>query len=228
MDYFSVFSVSSVTISFVPSWLRANQSIMQNKPNSPNPKTNATSFTAKDYRRKLPLPHSKKQTQTNPILSLGGPPAPPGKHRVSRIEHLAYLTKAINHPAPFLQNKPNSGVPGNNATSFTTSFYANISPISTRKNKPNQTQTNPQNHPLGTRPWRANFIPWGPGPIGRDFLYHFLSPRQGPLGLGDVPMCLCTFVPIPQLCKTNPIPSQPPLPPILRTTSHLSTHALMH
>ena len=40
-------------------------SIMQNKPNSQNPKTNATSFTTKIYRRKPPLPHSKKQTQTN-------------------------------------------------------------------------------------------------------------------------------------------------------------------
>jgi len=46
------------------------KSIMQNKPNFQNPETNATSFTAKDYRRKPLLLDSKKQTQTNPILAL--------------------------------------------------------------------------------------------------------------------------------------------------------------
>ena len=44
---------------------------MQNKPNSLKTKTNATSYTTKDYRRHPPLPHPKKQTQSNPILSHG-------------------------------------------------------------------------------------------------------------------------------------------------------------
>jgi len=35
----------------------------QNKPNSQNQEITATSFTVKDYRRKPPLPDSKKQTQ---------------------------------------------------------------------------------------------------------------------------------------------------------------------
>jgi hypothetical protein len=43
---------------------------MQNKPNFLKDKSNATSFTTKDYRRKPPLPDSKKQTQTNPIPAL--------------------------------------------------------------------------------------------------------------------------------------------------------------
>jgi len=54
----------------LPSLPGIHDSIMQNKPNLQNPKTNATSFTAKDYRRKPPLPDSKKQTQTNPIPAL--------------------------------------------------------------------------------------------------------------------------------------------------------------
>jgi len=39
---------------------------MQNKPNSYKDKTNATFFAAKVYQSKPPLPHSKKQTQSNP------------------------------------------------------------------------------------------------------------------------------------------------------------------
>jgi hypothetical protein len=40
---------------------------MQNKPNFLKTKTNATLFAAKDYEKKPPLAHSKKQTQSNPI-----------------------------------------------------------------------------------------------------------------------------------------------------------------
>ena len=49
MDYFSVFSVFSVAISFVPPWLCGHESIMQNKPNCRNDKTNATSCAPKIY-----------------------------------------------------------------------------------------------------------------------------------------------------------------------------------
>jgi len=67
MAYFSVFSAFSVAISSVPLCLCAYESITQNKPNSQNPKTNANLATAKNYEQKPPPPHSKKQTQSNPI-----------------------------------------------------------------------------------------------------------------------------------------------------------------
>jgi len=54
----------------LPSLPRIHQSIAQNKPNFQNHETTATSFAATDYRRKPPLPDSKKQTQTNPIPAL--------------------------------------------------------------------------------------------------------------------------------------------------------------
>jgi len=41
--------------------------IAQNKPNPQNHKTTATIVTAKNYERKPPQPHAKKQTQSNPI-----------------------------------------------------------------------------------------------------------------------------------------------------------------
>jgi hypothetical protein len=41
--------------------------IAQNKPNSLNHKTTPTIVTAKNYERKPPQPHAKKQTQTKPI-----------------------------------------------------------------------------------------------------------------------------------------------------------------
>jgi hypothetical protein len=39
---------------------------LQNEPNLPRDKTNATSFAAKVYENKPPLPQSKKRTQSNP------------------------------------------------------------------------------------------------------------------------------------------------------------------
>ena len=84
---------------------------------------------------------------------------------------LAYLTKPINHPAPFMQNKPNPQKPKTNTTSYATKIYINIQLRHTRKNKPKQTQSRynqyairytkqtqsrSQINPLGTRPWRAN------------------------------------------------------------------------
>jgi len=48
-------------------FLRGHQSILQNKANFRNDKTNATSCAAKDYENKPPLGDSKKQTQSNPI-----------------------------------------------------------------------------------------------------------------------------------------------------------------
>lgn len=52
---------------FVPQCLRGNASIMQNKPNSIKPKTNATSYAPKVYTNIPPRSTRKKQTQSNPI-----------------------------------------------------------------------------------------------------------------------------------------------------------------
>ena len=52
-----------------------------------------------------------------------------------------------------MQNKPNFLKAKTNATLFTTKNYEQKPPLPTRKNKP---KTNSQ-----TRPWRANFSPWG-------------------------------------------------------------------
>jgi len=54
----------------LPSLPRIHKSIMQNKPNSRNDKTNLTPFFTRNYENKPPLPHSKK---TNPIKP--NPPA---------------------------------------------------------------------------------------------------------------------------------------------------------
>ena len=69
MDYFSVFSAFSVAISFVPLCLSGHESIMQNKPNFLNDKTNANLFMAKVYENKPPRPTQKNkanQTQFRP------------------------------------------------------------------------------------------------------------------------------------------------------------------
>jgi hypothetical protein len=55
--------------SFVPWCLGGFASIMQNKPNSQNPKTTATSYATKSYTNILPPSTLRKRTQTNPILS---------------------------------------------------------------------------------------------------------------------------------------------------------------
>jgi len=52
---------------FDPLYQEIMPCIMQNKPNFPNAKTNATPFAANVYENKRPLPNSKKQTQSNPI-----------------------------------------------------------------------------------------------------------------------------------------------------------------
>jgi hypothetical protein len=51
----------------LPSFPGLYESIMQNKANFRNDKTNATFFAAKVYQSKPPRPNSKKQTQSNPI-----------------------------------------------------------------------------------------------------------------------------------------------------------------
>jgi len=48
--------------------------IAQNKPNFQIPKTNTNLATAKNYKQKPPLPHPKKQTQSNPIPARREPP----------------------------------------------------------------------------------------------------------------------------------------------------------
>jgi len=66
--------------SFVPSRLRAHQSIMQNKPNVHDAGTYAKSCSAKNYDNIPPHPRSKKQTQTNPIKLADAPTAGEIKH----------------------------------------------------------------------------------------------------------------------------------------------------
>jgi hypothetical protein len=52
---------------FGPTCQRIMACIMQNKPNFLKANANATIFAAKVYENKPPRPHSKKQTQSNPI-----------------------------------------------------------------------------------------------------------------------------------------------------------------
>ena len=74
-------------------FLRGHQSIMQNKPNFLNGKTNATSYATQIYSN-IPLrPSPKKQTQTKPILQRNT------QHAIRDTQH------AIRKPNP---NKPNS------------------------------------------------------------------------------------------------------------------------
>ena len=59
--------VSCALPPLVPLCLRGYDSIMQNKPNSQNPKTAATSYAGKTYCNIQLPPRAEKQTQTNPI-----------------------------------------------------------------------------------------------------------------------------------------------------------------
>ena len=52
---------------FVPQCLSGHESIMQNKPNSQKPKTNATSFTTKDYTNIPPRSAAKNKPKSNPF-----------------------------------------------------------------------------------------------------------------------------------------------------------------
>jgi hypothetical protein len=114
VDYFSVFFLSlgdafSVAISFVPSCLRGQESIMQNKPNSLKPRTNATPCTAKIYEKKPLQHHSKKQTQTNPISC-----PQTIKYPASSIENLASpahnTTSDIRHTTCEIQTQSPSAI----------------------------------------------------------------------------------------------------------------------
>ena len=67
-----------------------------------------------------------------PRICLLSPVSPPSV--------LAYLTKPINQPAPFAQNKPNFKKAGIAATSFITKGYTKMPLRPPRKNKPKQTQ----------------------------------------------------------------------------------------
>jgi len=78
MDYFSVFSAFSVAISFVPSCLSGDESIMQNKPNVKMGNINISTATVKPYpkeQRTMNNEHHSKQTQSNPIPARREPPA---------------------------------------------------------------------------------------------------------------------------------------------------------
>jgi len=138
----------------------------QNKPNSQNPKTNATLVTAKNYKQKPPHSHPKKQTQTNPI-----PPARREtiRHRDSSIQNLGSKWKSrhvgeascLTYHAitpSIMQNKPNSQNEEPTATSYATKIYVNTPLRPTEKNKPNQTQLC-----RGAAPSEVADAPWWAG-----------------------------------------------------------------
>jgi len=65
---------------------------MQNKPNSFEDRNNATCFTARVYANKRPPPHSKKQTQSNPIESN----VKMGKMTISTARTKAYANQSAS------------------------------------------------------------------------------------------------------------------------------------
>jgi len=143
---------------FVPLCLSGHESIMQNKPNSPNNKTTATLFAAKVYEIKPPLGDSKKQTQTNPI-----PPPPScagkesrisernaypdlsGQHQRSRIQ---YRESSIFPILPCIhgfttQNKANVKMGNINISTARTKAYPKEQRTMSNERYPKQTQSNP-------------------------------------------------------------------------------------
>ena len=100
------FSKSPLSLCFlVPSCLSGYKLIVQNKPNSENPRITATPATAKNCKQKPPLPSRKKQTQpvaAEPMakpdqtqfiaakpLAKPDPPAP--EHNTTNVASSGYL-----------------------------------------------------------------------------------------------------------------------------------------
>jgi hypothetical protein len=69
---------------------------MQNKPNFLSAKTTATFIAAKVYANKPPLPHSGKQTQSNPI------PTPAPKSQPLIFKQISNLRVEFAHELPQL------------------------------------------------------------------------------------------------------------------------------
>ena len=204
---------------FVPLCLSGHESIMQNKPNSPNNKTTATLFAAKVYEIKPPLGDSKKQTQTNPI-----PPPPScagkesrisernaypdlsGQHQRSRIqdrESTIFPILPRNHGV-IAQNKPNSLKDKTNATPYAAKDYENNARPAARKNKPKQTQSLRQSS-LISHPSSAFCLP------------PFLRANSWKFVVNPFPPCLSVFVSrwpnsIPTPCSADTGCNQSPNP----------------
>jgi hypothetical protein len=88
----------------VSSSLRGYAPIMQNKPNSQNPKTATTPCTTRIYPNLPPNPKQKKQTQSNPI------PPRTRRHTISDMRHTRpnpiYRGEAGTNPIPPLVRRP--------------------------------------------------------------------------------------------------------------------------
>ena len=96
-------------------------------------------------------------TIANPVSSLKNPCA---FRLASCLLGLRLLSRTLYKSPLFMQNKPNFRKSQMNVSNYTTTEYEQMDTWSSGKNKPNQTQYNPNTNPIPLRPkTNASFLP---------------------------------------------------------------------